>query len=385
MTSKIDPQRLLMSHTPGLYPRAVTAAAPPSAMGAVATTPEGPALDTSPAIIRAKAPLRISFGGGGTDVSPYYEERGGVVLSMTIDKYAYATIMPRDDERIVIRSIDFDSTVELTTGEEPLYDGNLDLVKAAIKRLGTRSGFSLLLHCDVPPGSGLGSSATMTTALIGVLRHWFRCNLTDYQVAELAYQVERVELGIKGGKQDQYASVFGGLNLIEFYADRTVVNPLRLKPTILNELEYRTVLCYTGRSRVSGEIIEDQVARYTQKTGDIVEALDRTKALAYAMKDALLLGELDEFGHLLHEAWEAKRRFSPKIAPPYIDEMYETALRHGAVGGKLLGAGGGGHILFLCAHNRRLDVVEALTKAGGTVTPFAFEFVGLQTWEVDQW
>ena len=334
-------------------------------------------------IIRSKAPLRISFGGGGTDVSPYPEERGGVTLSTTIDKYAYCTLVGRKDNSINVKSLDYDVVADYHTDQDFQYDGSLDLVKAAIKVIKPGSGFELFLHSDAPPGSGLGTSSTLTVALVGLFKHWLKLPLTEYNIAELAYQIEREEAGIKGGKQDQYAAAFGGFNFIEFFKNRAVVNPLRIRRDTLNELEYRLLLCYTGKRRLSAGIIDDQVKRYIKRQEDMLHALDETKAIAIEMKNALLLGQIDEFGQLLHEAWCAKKKFSPKISQPYIDEMYEVARKSGAIGGKLLGAGGGGYLLSLCKFDKWHVVAEKLEALGGKVVKFAFDFIGLQTWEVN--
>lgn len=333
-------------------------------------------------IIRAKAPLRIGFGGGGTDVSPYLEERGGAVLNATIDKYAYCSLAAKDDESINVTSLDYDVVASYSLKDKLEYDGKLDLVKAAVKVMEIKNGVALFLHSDMPPGSGLGTSSTVTVALVGALGHWLKLPFGDYDVAELAYRIERQEAGIKGGKQDQYAASFGGFNFIEFQGGTAIVNPLRIKNEILNELEYRLMLCYTGKTRLSAGIIADQVSRYTKKQEDIVLALDETKQLAIAMKNALLLGRLDDFGSFLHQSWQSKKRFSTKITDPYIDELYEVARQNGAIGGKLLGAGGGGYLLLLCEFNKRHILAQKLEEHGGKVVNFAFEFNGLQTWEV---
>ncbi len=334
-------------------------------------------------IIRSKAPLRISFGGGGTDISPYPEERGGVALNVTIDKYAFCTLIPRGDGLIKAKSLDYDTEIRYGNKEDLVYNGKLDLVKAAIKVMKPDSGLDLFLHSDAPPGTGLGSSSTVTVALVGALMHHMKLPLTDYEIAESAYLIERNEVGIKGGKQDQYAATFGGFNFIEFLKDKVIVNPLRIKQDILNELEYRLLLCYTGGTRLSAGIIEDQVTRYVEGRSESVEALDKTKKLAIAMKNALLLGDVDRFGHLLGEAWEAKKNFSPKITSPQIDRMYEVAMKYGALGGKLSGAGGGGYLSLLCEFNRKHVVAEEVKKVGGEPISAAFESRGLQTWEVN--
>lgn len=334
-------------------------------------------------IIRSKAPLRISFGGGGTDVSPYREERGGVALSVTIDKYAYCTLRTRNDDVITAKSLDYHTTASYKTNDIVKYDGNLDLVKAASKVLGAREGLDLFLHSDMPPGSGLGASSVVTVALVGVFKHYQRLSLNEYQIAELAYQIERKEVGITGGSQDQYAATFGGFNFIEFSRDKVIVHPLRIKLDTLNELEYRLLLCNTGKTRLSAGVIDDQVRRYIQREQDTVKALDDTKSVAIAMKNALLLGQIDEFGSLMNETWQCKKKFSPLVSDSHIDEMYDEARKSGALGGKLLGAGAGGYLLLLCEFDKHPVVAENLEKLGGKITNFAFEFRGLQTWEVN--
>ncbi|MFC2000636.1 GHMP kinase [Chloroflexota bacterium] len=333
-------------------------------------------------IVRSKAPLRISFGGGGTDVSPYPEERGGATLNATIDKYAYCTLVERDDDAIKITSLDYDIVVKYRTNRKPRYDGRLDLAKAATKVLGISRGFDLYLHSDAPPGSGLGTSSALVVAIVGALKKWLKLPVEDYDFAELAYRIERVEAGMGGGKQDQYAATFGGFNFMEFVGDKTVVNPLRVKRDTINELEYRLMLCYTGETRPSAGIIEDQVAGYSSGKEDVIRALDETKALAYSLKNALLLGKLNEFGLLLNEAWCCKKRFADKMTDPLIDHLYETGRANGALGGKLLGAGGGGYLLFLCEFDRRHIVAERLEEAGGKVVGFTFDLKGMQAWEV---
>lgn len=335
-------------------------------------------------IIRSKAPLRISFGGGGTDISPYPEEKGGAVLSTTIDKYAYCTLVERKDDFINVKSLDYDVVARYHVSDEPKYDGKLDLVKAAIKVLEVKNGFDLFLHSDAPPGSGLGTSSTLVVALVGAFKQWLKLPLTDYDIAELAYHIEREEAGIKGGQQDQYAATFGGFNFIEFLGKTTVVNPLRINRDILNELEYRLMLCYTGGTRLSAGIIDDQVSRYIQKEDDIVFALEETKKLALNMKNAILLGKVNELGLLLHEAWCCKKRFSSKMTDPRIDKLYQVARQNGVIGGKLLGAGGGGHMLFLCEFDKRHIVAERLEKLGAKIVNFTFDFRGMQSWEVKE-
>ena len=333
-------------------------------------------------IVRSKAPLRISFAGGGTDVPPYPQERGGAVLSVTINKYAYASLMPTDEDAITVQSLDYDVVAKYHTAEDLAYNGELDLVKATIRRLAVeKHGLRLFLHSDAPPGSGLGSSSTLVVALVGLFRHWLRQPLTDYQIAELAYQIERVDLGIKGGMQDQYAATFGGVNFIEFYDKAVIVNPLRVSPDRLNELEYCLLLCYTGRLRLSAHIVERQTESYIQKKEEVVRALEAQKEMAIQMKNALLQGRLDDFGDLLHQAWQSKKHLDPAITTPQIDEMYAAARQAGAIGGKILGAGGGGYLLLYCPFDRKHVVAATLERLGGQVVDFGFDWRGLQTWE----
>jgi D-glycero-alpha-D-manno-heptose-7-phosphate kinase len=332
---------------------------------------------------RSRAPLRISFCGGGTDVSPYPEERGGVVLSATINKYAYASLLPRKDKKVTIASLDYDVVAKYERGEGVKFDGNLDLVKAAIHRLGGESGLDLFVHSDAPPGSGLGSSSTLVVALIGAFREWLSKPLTDYEIAELAYQIERVDMKIAGGRQDQYAATFGGFNFIEFSKDFTVVNPLRIKPSILNELEYRLLLCYTGETRLSAGILKRQTESYVSKKDEVVRALDGLKEDTTRMKNSLLLGRLDQLGELLHEAWVKKKHLDREISSGRIDNLYSTARKHGALGGKILGAGGGGYLLALCRFDKKHIVAEKLENAGGQIVEFGFEFRGLDTWKAE--
>jgi D-glycero-alpha-D-manno-heptose-7-phosphate kinase len=333
-------------------------------------------------LVRSKAPLRISFGGGGTDVSPYAEERGGATLVATIDKYAYCSLTTRTDDIISLKSLDYDFAASFNVKDKLDFDGNLDLVKSALRVMHVDEGIDILLHSDMPPGSGLGSSSAISVSLVGAARHLKKWPISGYETAELAYRIERQELGIRGGKQDQYAATFGGFNFIEFFGDRVIVNPLRVSRDTVNELQYRLLLCFTGNTRRSDKIIEDQMHRYVSRQGDTASALDKTKELAMQMKNALLLDRIDEFGHLLDEAWEAKKAFTPQISNPTIDNMYNVAKTAGAIGGKLLGAGGGGCLLFLCDGENRYLVARALEEIGAKTMQFAFEYEGLRTWLV---
>lgn len=335
-------------------------------------------------LIRARAPLRISFCGGGTDVPPYCDERGGVVLSATINRYATATVVP-GGKSFTVRSIDYDQSVKYGVDDPFVYDGQLDLAKGVIdhfRREGELTeGLEAILHNDAPPGSGLGSSSAVTVALVSAIVELLRLPIDDYQIADLAYRIERIEVGIKGGKQDQYATTFGGFNLIEFHPGGGVlVVPLRLRPETLWELEHRLVFAYVGGGHFSDQIIENQVRNYQTRRTESIHAMDRLKVLTQDMKRALLVGDLREFGELLHLAWESKSQMAKGITNTKIDELYGAVREAGALGGKMSGAGGGGFMLFICDPLRRYAVQEALGKAGSQLVNLTFVEPGVRTW-----
>lgn len=334
-------------------------------------------------IIRSKAPLRLSFAGGGTDVSPYAEERGGCVLNATIDRYAFGSLMSTDDGGLTIDSLDYDVVQRHEVDRQLVYDGELDLVKAVVNAFepAASKGCELFIHCDAPPGSGLGSSSAMVVAQIGLFKERLRIPITDYEIAELAYRIERVDAGIAGGRQDHYAATVGGFNFIEFRRGQVIVNPLRIKPEIINELEYNLLLCYVGGTRPAG-IIDTQVDAYKARRQESLDAMDLLKDIAVEMKENLLRGELSEFGRLLHHGWEAKKQMARSISNPRIDELYDAAIRAGALGGKLTGAGGGGYAIFYCEFKKKHRVAEALSRLGASLVHFSFVDRGLQTWRV---
>ena len=333
-------------------------------------------------IIRSKAPLRVSFGGGGTDVAPFCENQGGAIIGSTINKYAYCSVIPRDDEEIIVHSLDFDMTVKYKAKENFVYDGKLDLVKAALKAINIKQGCEVYLHCDAPPGSGLGTSSTVMVALLSAMAKWKEIDYDNYAMADMAFGMERIDLGISGGYQDQYASTFGGFNFMEFHGrNKVVVNPLRIHKDIINELQYNLIMCYTGGVHVSANIIDDQVKNYDNK--DSFKAMCEVKALAYAMKDELLRGNLNAFGKLLDYSWISKKKMSKKITAPVIDALYNRAKNEGAIGGKLLGAGGGGFLLIYCPFNARHKVAAGLEEMGGQILDWNFELRGVRSWVVD--
>jgi len=336
-------------------------------------------------IIRGKAPLRISFAGGGTDVPPYPEEYGGCVLSCTINKHAFASLTPRKDGKISINSLDFNLKKVLRTIAEIKYDGELDLPKAVLKILEYKSkGFDQIISCDCPPGSGLGSSSAIVVTLIALMKKYLNLPLSNYDVAKLAVRVEREELLIKGGLQDQYACTFGGFNFIEFGKNNDVlVNPLRIAPEIENELLSRLLLVDTGKTRFSGNILSRHIKAYEERNEEIVKALNLAKKNAIKMKDKLLKGEIDTFGELLEQGWKYKKLRDDTISNKQIDKIYNESKKAGTIGGKLLGAGGGGHILLLCEYGKKHEVEKRVKKFGCKTIPFSFDSNGVQTWKID--
>ncbi len=338
-------------------------------------------------IFRSRAPLRIGLAGGGTDVSPYSDIYGGAVLNATITMYAYATIEPKNNGKIVLNSIDKKEKIELVSKKNLEIDGRLDLLKAVYNRIvqefvKEELSFEISTYVDAPPGSGLGSSSTLVVAIIGAFAEWLRLPLGEYDIARLAYKIEREDLGMAGGKQDQYAATFGGFNFMEFYNnEKVIVNPLRIKSEIINELQFNFLLYYTGTSRLSSKIIEAQVKNVISKKNKAIEAMHKLKEQAVMMKEAILRGNLAEIGEILDFGWQYKKQMANGITNPVIEEIYETAKKAGATGGKISGAGGGGFMIFYCPKNTKYKVIEALQKFGGEFRRFQFTKYGLETWK----
>jgi D-glycero-alpha-D-manno-heptose-7-phosphate kinase len=335
----------------------------------------------SEGFIRTKVPLRISFAGGGTDFPHWFDERPGAVLCSTISQYVRVTLYPRSDTEVRIRSVDLGYQVNYRIEEEPAYDGMLDLAKAAIQRLGCKRGMDMDIRSDAPPGSGLGGSSAVTAAVIGAVARYVNKFLDPYELADLNWQVERVDLKISGGMQDQYGTTFGGFNLIEFSRDGVLVNPLRVPPSILEDLEAHLLMCYVGKTRANTGLIDRQIRNYQEQRIETLDGMQRIYSLVYEMKSALLKGNLGLFGELLHEGFVNKKRMNPDVtAGTSADGLYEEARKHGAIGGKLMGAGGGGYLLLYCETHRQHDVHKALERAGGVVTNCALSHSGLEVW-----
>jgi D-glycero-alpha-D-manno-heptose-7-phosphate kinase len=337
-------------------------------------------------IYRSKAPLRIGLAGGGTDVSPYSDLYGGAILNATISMYAYAHIEPLPENAIIFQALDLGLEERYELTEQLSVDGRFQLHKGVYNRVkkvfGVPSnGFRLTTFVDAPPGSGLGTSSTLVVAMVGAFAEMLRLPLGEYDIAHLAYEVERKDLQLAGGRQDQYAATFGGVNYMEFSKDdKVIVNPLRIKQEYLFELENNLLLYYTSTSRESAAIISRQSRNVVEKNEKSIQAMHQLKQQAEAMKEALLKGRVHEIGEILEFGFRQKKEMAEGISNNLIDEIYEAARKAGATGGKISGAGGGGFMTFYCPGITKYSVINALSKFGGQVHPYQFTKHGLTTW-----
>ncbi|MCQ2158452.1 MAG: dehydrogenase [Bacteroidales bacterium] len=339
-------------------------------------------------IIRSKTPLRLGLAGGGSDVSPYSDLYGGLILNATINLYAYCTIEEDNSGRITIRSYDDNCFETHPIAKEMKIEGGAILIKGVYNRLvrdfDIRSeGFAITTYNDAPPGSGLGTSSTMIVGIIKAFVEWMGLPLGDYEIARLAYEIERKDLGLSGGKQDQYSATFGGFNFMEFLKnDMVIVNPLKVKRWITDELESSIILYYTGASRSSAAIIDEQRKNTESGNCTAVEAMHRIKQSAIDMKLAILKGDMDSFAAILEKSWEDKKKMAGAISNPVIQQAFDVAIAAGAKSGKVSGAGGGGFIMFFADPARRADVINALSKLQGRVVPFQFTEGGAHGWKI---
>lgn len=339
-------------------------------------------------IFRSKAPLRIGLAGGGTDVSPYSDLYGGAILNATISLSAYASIEPLDENKIIVQALDRnENQVHELTKKLPI-DGTLDLLKGVYNRVNEQfnmplSGFRLSTFVDAPAGSGLGTSSTLVVAILGAFVEMLKLPLGDYDIAHLAYEIERNDLALAGGRQDQYAATFGGVNFMEFYDnDKVIVNPLRIRSHYMHELENNLVLYFTATSRESATIIKEQVKNVNSKNEKSIDAMHQLKEQAKMMKEALLKGKLDEFGEILDFGFQQKRKMAANISNSAIEEIYDAAKKVGATGGKISGAGGGGFMIFYCPGNTNYAVKNELKKFGGEIKNYSFTKYGLSSWSI---
>lgn len=321
----------------------------------------------------SRAPVRISFAGGGTDLESYYHEHGGLVVSTTIDKYFYVMVSLKGSEAVQIVSADYRTFFRQSPGDSGDWDGDLALPSVFLHQFGIESGVQLFLASEIPPGTGLGSSSTVSVALAKSLSTLCGAALGPHQIAELASHIEIDRLGMPIGRQDQYAAAFGGLNVIRFDPDGTRVESLGLPIEVEVQLERRIMLFYTGASRSAASILKNQDAATRQTGSDAVQALHRIKGMAETTIDLLGAGDLDGFGALLDESWQAKKRLAEGITNSRIDAAYAVARSHGAIGGKIAGAGGGGFLMIYCQEPYQTAVTQALQDLGLMRMDFRFE------------
>lgn len=339
--------------------------------------------------VRARAPLRLGLAGGGTDVSPYCDLYGGRVMNATIDRYAYAIIAPRDGHDAGFHALDVGREEIHACGADIDDGGPLRLLKGVYARVsrdflhGERPPLSVKTFSDAPPGSGLGSSSTMVVALVQAFVEYFSLPLGEYEVAQLAYDIERRDLKLTGGKQDQYAAAFGGFNFMEFYDhERVIVNPLRVKDWVRAELEASLVLYFTGVSRASADIIDRQVHNIDSQDPDATQATHYLKDEAVRMKECVLKGDLHGLAETMQAGWEAKKRMASGINNPLIDQMEQVAFANGARAVKVSGAGGGGFMMILGDPEHRIGLSRALLAQGGSILDFHFTKQGATSWRV---
>lgn len=339
-------------------------------------------------LIRSRAPLRLGLAGGGTDVSPFSDEFGGCTVNASIDMYAYCVIEPTSDGHIEFHAADGGGRFHTKSANHlTLTDGRFRLHQGVYNRvvtdfIGEPLSFRMTTYSDAGPGSGLGGSSTLAVAVLNAFCEWLGIPLGDYDSARLAYEIERVDVGFPGGKQDQYAATFGGFNFMEFHEDRVVVNPLRIKPWVKGELETLMLLYRTGATRDSGKIIQEQMANVRAKKAAPVEAMLQLKEDAVTVKEALLFGDIDSLAKTINRGWEAKKRMAASVSNQRIDTIMQKAQESGALAGRVTGAGGGGYMLFLVRLERRDELINALESFGGATSRVLFTDRGTEAWKI---
>lgn len=339
-------------------------------------------------IVRSKAPLRFGLAGGGSDVSPYSDIYGGIILNATINLYAYCTIEETNDGLVTIESYDDECFESCPLSREMKIDGKASLLKGSYNRVMRDYNIPLkackiTTYNDAPAGSGLGTSSTMVVAILKAFVEWHSLPLGDYEIARLAYEIERKDLNLSGGKQDQYAAAFGGFNYMEFLKDdMVIINPLKVKRWIVDELEASIVLYFTGRSRSSAAIIDEQKKNIISGKLESIEAMHRIKQSAVDMKLAVLKGDMQAFARILGQGWEDKKKMAGAVSNPLIEEAFAVAIEAGALAGKVSGAGGGGCIMFFVEPTKKKAVTEALRKLDGFTLHFNFTDGGAHGWKI---
>ncbi len=338
-------------------------------------------------IIRARAPLRLGLAGGGTDLSPYCDEFGGAVLNCTIDRYAYCFIEPSLDGALHFAAHDLGQSERLPHSPAGLDAASLRIHAGVYRRMASQFAagdlppLKVTSYVDAPAGSGLGSSSALVVAMVEAFRTLLGLPLGLYDVAHLAFEIERIDLNLAGGKQDQYAAAFGGVNFIEFLSgDRAIVNPLRVARGFLNELETSLVTCFTGVSRHSDTIIQEQQRYMSGADAGALDSLHQLKRDAVEMKQALLRGEMAHAAEILNRSWQAKKRTARSVSNRHIEDLYDAAMAHGAIAGKVSGAGGGGFFMFIVPPQNRVALIRSLNGMQATASAVHFTAEGAESW-----
>ena len=342
-------------------------------------------------IIRSRSPLRLGLGGGGTDMESFYNLHGGAVLNATINLYACCTLKPKNNGKIKFIASDLQENFECETAPYIEPTGTLKIHKAVynhiVKNYNNNNPIDheVITYCDVPAGSGLGSSSTLVVSIIKAYAELLSLPFGDYDISHLAYEIERIDLGMKGGKQDHYAATFGGFNFMEFYKnDRTVINPLRVRRWIISELEQSLILFNTGTSRESSNIIAEQSAKISQNSQKTIDAMLQIKQEAVNIKEYLLKGNFELIAESIQKGWIAKKQASDSISNANIDKIYDRVMNAGAMAGKISGAGGGGFFMFLTRPSKRMEVLRVLYKETGQVYPCHFTEEGSTSWIINK-
>ena len=340
-------------------------------------------------LIRSRAPLRLGLAGGGTDVSPYSDIYGGNVLNITIDMYAYCTIEPTDDGKICMYAADLDEYFETDIVSEIPIEGNLILHKGVYNHIvknynnGNPLSLKITTYADSPMGSGLGTSSTLVIAMLKAFQEWLKLSFGEYDLAQIAFDIERKELGLSGGKQDHFSAAFGGINFMEFSKESSLVNPLRIKNWVISELESSLLLYYTGKSRESSKIIEEQIKGAQEKNVDSLEAMRQLKEIALKMKESILKGDFGLFERCLKEGWESKKKMASSISNTEIDEIYDFIMENGGKAAKVSGAGGGGFMMIYCDPLKRSILIEALKSKKGDTMTIKVSHEGAHSWVIN--
>ena len=305
------------------------------------------------------SPVRISFAGGGTDMPEYYEKHGGIVITSAINHFTYVIVNQRKDDKLQIFSPDFETHNVATKINTLRAKKGTELPVSIIKFLNYKKGLNLILSSDVPPRSGLGSSSSLAVNLVNVISHLNDSKISKHEMADISHNVARNILKWPLGKQDEYIASFGGFKKIEFKKDKITVSPIRTSQKTLKELEQNLLLFFVG-SRTTSSILTNHIKKIKNNDPKTMDSLSNVTDLAHDVYDSLRKSDLTGFGELLHKGWESKKRFSNNVSNPKIDKIYKTALNSGAIGGKLTGAGGGGHLLLYCEKSKQSKIIKKM-------------------------